>query len=568
MLSELYQKRGWSFIAFIIYVVVYLGDTYPLVLDFKTQFMGIPLYGDSTSYIWSIWHFKYAVSQGLNPFETQMLFSPMGSSILMHSSVPIAGILNLLIDNPILTMNVVLLLSFAFSGLGVFNLLRFFKVNLYLSLVGGFIFTFFPYKTAHLPEHFNLELTALIPFFIYYILKTFRFEPGKLLPDIVSKKYLLVLVLMSILSLLTDHYYSVYVFYFGLLYCFLNWIYPTFAKFSTKKNIVIILVLLIGGHFIMRGLVLLNFDDKGALWWSADVASLFVPNTSSWLYGDFESVKAFRDNYFRYPQSVEFVMFLGYGFCVLLVLFLLKLNQLKIEYSMRLIWIASLVFLLLCFPEFKVLGHRLFYNVFGIVYYVPFLNNVRTPPRYELMFMVLFLPVLMKQLSVMWYSIANKRIIIIATLFLVVEYFPKSFQLMDSEKIPPVYQTLANKEAGTLLPIPFGFRDGIKEIGKFNTDDFLFQTVHQKPIIGGYLSRLSDANFDQLKNNANIHQMYLLMKDSAELKPTLNSFNLPVKYIVVKPNYIKRFEPYIDSTAANKISSKKMIDGYLLYELN
>ena len=256
MLTELSKKRGLSVLAFMLYGLVYLFYTYPLGLNFDTQFMGIPLYGDSTSYIWSIWHFKYALSQGLNPFETQMLFSPMGSSVLMHSSVPIAGILNFLIDSPILTMNLVLLLSFAFSGLGVFNLLRYFKVNLYLSIIGGFIYAFFPYKTAHLPEHFNLELTALIPFFVFYILKTFRFEPGKLVPILVSKKYLLVLVFLSVLSLLTDHYYSVYVFYFGLLFCFLNLTYPRFSVLSAKKGMLLLLGVLIIGHFLIRGLIL------------------------------------------------------------------------------------------------------------------------------------------------------------------------------------------------------------------------------------------------------------------------------------------------------------------------
>lgn len=568
MFTEVLKKRGLSIIAFVLYGLLYLIYTYPLVLNFDTEFMGIPLYGDSTSYIWSIWHFKYAVSNGLNPFETQMLFSPEGSSILMHSSVPIAGMLNLLIDSPILTMNLVLLLSFAFSGLGVYNLLRFFKVNVFLSIAGGFIYAFFPYKTAHLPEHFNLELTALIPFFIFYILKAFRFEPGKLLPILVSKKYLFILFLLGILSLLTDHYYSVYVFYFGLLFCLLNWTYPYFNAWSTKKTWIISLLVFVLGHFLIRGLVLLNFDDKGAFWWSADIASLFVPHTSSWLYGQLDGVIAFRDHFFRYPQSVEFVMFLGYGFFVLLILFFLKLGQLRIDYNMRLMGIASIIFLLLCFPEFKILGHRLFYNITGLVYYVPFLNNVRTPPRYELMFMVLFLPVLMKQLSVMWFSISNKRIIIAAVLFLVVEYWPKHFMIMSSKTVPSVYTVLQSKPAATLLPIPFGFRDGIKETGKFNTDDFLYQTVHHKPIIGGYLSRLSEKNFDQYKDNESVREMYQLMKDSTPLKAVTNSFDLPVKYIVVKPNYIKQFETYIDSAASNKISSKKMIDGYLMYELN
>ena len=139
---------------------------------------------------------------------------------------------------------------------------------------------------------------------------------------------------------------------------------------------------------------------------------------------------------------------------------------------------------------------------------------------------------------------------------------------MDSQDTPMVYKSLATKTKGTLLPIPFGFRDGIKETGQFNTDDFLYQTVHQKPIVGGYLSRLSEANFDQYKGNETIQQMYQLMKDSSASEPMLNSFDLTVKYIVVKPNYIKQFEPYLVSAACNQISSKKKIDGYLLYELN
>ncbi len=562
------NKTGLMVLALMLYALVYMGFTYPLIRDFGSQFMGIPLYGDSTSYIWSIWHFKYAISNGLNPLETQMLFSPMGSSILMHSSVPIAGIINLMIGNPVLTMNIVLLLSFAFSGLGVFNLLRYFNINLFLSLLGGFIYAFFPYKTAHLPEHLNLELTALIPFFILYILKTFRFEPGKLLPIWVSKKYFVVLVFLSILSLLSDYYYSVYVFYFAVLFVLLNWVYPVFKGMSNKQLLIVFLVVFVLGHFLIRGLVLLNLNDKGALWWSADLAALFVPNTGSWLYGNLNSVVAFRDSFFRYPQSVEFVMFLGYGFVVLCVLFFLKIKQLKLDYPMRLLGIASVIFLLLCFPEFKIFGHRLFYNVFGLIYYIPFLNNVRTPPRYELMFMVLFLPVLMKQLSALWFSILNRSIILLASLFLVLEYYPKPTGLMDVRNVPMVYHVLKSRPKGALLPIPFGFRDGIREDGRFNTNNFLFQTVHQKPMIGGYLSRLSEANFNQFKGNKNIENMFKIMADSSIEKPIFNSFNLPVKYIVIEPKEVNAFESYIDTTAYNKITSKKKIDGFLLYELN
>ncbi len=552
---------------FLLYAFIFVLFTFPLVKNFGTQFFGIPFYGDSTSYIWSIWHFRYAVLNGSNPMATHMLFYPMGSSILMHSSVPIAGLLNVAINNAVFTMNLVLLLSFAFSGLGVFKLLRYFKVTMFLSVLGGFIYAYFPYKTAHLPEHFNLELTALIPFFILYILKAFRFEPGRFVPIIISKKYFFVLLSLSILSLLSDYYYSIYVFYFGLLFCTINKCYPYFKKFSAKKWMWFILILFVGGHFIMRGLNLLGADDKGALWWSADIASLFVPGTNSWVYSHFNLVQEYPQHFFRYPKSVEFVMFLGFGFFILITVFFVKLHTLKVDYQIRLMAIASLVFLLFCFPEFKVLGHRLFYNIFGLIYYIPFLNNVRTPPRYELMFMVLFLPVLMKHLSMFWNRAGYKRIMVAAGILLFIEYYPRSFEFQDSKEIPLVYQQLREKPEGAILPIPFGFRDGIRLEGDFNTNHFLYQTVHQKPIIGGYLSRLSEANFAQLDSNSTAQDLYQLMAHKKIQQAQLNSFHLPVKYIVIEPEKSYSFEQYIDTVAQQKIKRKTKVENYVLYEL-
>jgi hypothetical protein len=40
--------------------------------------------------------------------------------------------------------------------------------------------------------------------------------------------------------------------------------------------------------------------------------------------------------------------------------------------------------------------------------------------------------------------------------------------------------------------VPFGLRDGLSSLGDFNASSLLYQTVHQKEMIGGYLSRLDD----------------------------------------------------------------------------
>ena len=42
-----------------------------------------------------------------------------------------------------------------------------------------------------------------------------------------------------------------------------------------------------------------------------------------------------------------------------------------------------------------------------------------------------------------------------------------------------------------VLNLPFGFRDGEWSQGDFSAATQFFQTVHEKPLIGGYLSRIS-----------------------------------------------------------------------------
>ncbi len=46
-------------------------------------------------------------------------------------------------------------------------------------------------------------------------------------------------------------------------------------------------------------------------------------------------------------------------------------------------------------------------------------------------------------------------------------------------------------ESGRLLELPTGIRDGTSSLGNFNASSAYFQTSHRRPLIGGYLSRVS-----------------------------------------------------------------------------
>jgi hypothetical protein len=61
--------------------------------------------------------------------------------------------------------------------------------------------------------------------------------------------------------------------------------------------------------------------------------------------------------------------------------------------------------------------------------------------------------------------------------------------------VPEVYGLVATRanrdEVGRLLELPTGVRDGTSSLGDFSALSSYFQTSHRRPMVGGYLSRVS-----------------------------------------------------------------------------
>jgi hypothetical protein len=80
-------------------------------------------------------------------------------------------------------------------------------------------------------------------------------------------------------------------------------------------------------------------------------------------------------------------------------------------------------------------------------------------------------------------------------LALVVELMPWP-RTLHSAAVPRIYDLIATSAAhpddpGRLLELPTGLRDGTSSVGNFNPASPFFQTKHRRPVIGGYLSRVS-----------------------------------------------------------------------------
>ena len=60
--------------------------------------------------------------------------------------------------------------------------------------------------------------------------------------------------------------------------------------------------------------------------------------------------------------------------------------------------------------------------------------------------------------------------------------------------MPRIYSLVASAgdDETRLLELPTGIRDGTSSLGDFNAETAFFQTQHRRPLIGGYLSRVSE----------------------------------------------------------------------------
>jgi len=82
-------------------------------------------------------------------------------------------------------------------------------------------------------------------------------------------------------------------------------------------------------------------------------------------------------------------------------------------------------------------------------------------------------------------------------------------QPMSAADIPGIYRTIAlDRAAGAVLELPFGVRDGRRLWGTlFPPERMYYQTVHGKPLVGGYISGIPDRIFSMYQEQPILRQL-------------------------------------------------------------
>jgi hypothetical protein len=224
------------------------------------------------------------------------------------------------------------------------------------------------------------------------------------------------------------------------------------------------------------------------LWRSApagvDVSTLVLGNPAGWLWRGLPAAayRAFG------IDPIERTAWLGPA---LVALCAIAVRRRRSTREARLWLVVAAVFGVWALgPRLQAFGHDL--HVFlpaVLVRYVPIASNARMPGR---AIVVVYLAAAMLAAIGVDALLASgrRRLAVALATLLVLDFLPRGPASYRPD-YPDVYRTLAEQRGnGAVVELPIGLRDGFGETGRMDMRILYYQTLHGRPITGGFVARL------------------------------------------------------------------------------
>lgn len=464
------------------YFVFFCILSFPLILMFSTHLFADQ--GDGLQNVWNIWWINKAVTElHQSPWHTSYLHYPQGTSLLGQTLNPFNGFLGI----PLLkfltlieTHNVIVLFSFIMGGLTAFWLAYFITKSYWGSLIAGYIFTFSQYHFTHAEGHLQLVSLEWIPLFVlcwYWLI----INPS------ILRAIIAAIVLFGVL--LCDYYYFLYCVFTGILIVLWYAISTKDFRFFLKKTYLLtfsafLFVCLITSGFLLGSLIRLITQDPliGAhdpLEFSLDVLAPFIPG-GHWRFAEFT-----KFYWSRLPGNINessvyiglsVVLLIGYAWC--------KRKEIRLRYPSFFLWYGVGLFfgIMALGPALQVGGNIIFT---GIMPYTllqtlfPPLKLSGCPVRMMVMVMLSASVICAMGFEMLFQNQRTRWILAGIMLILFFEYLPQPIP-SSNISIPQYVHILKN------LP----GNEGVIDLAATSpTLSLYYQTVHNKPMAFGYISR-------------------------------------------------------------------------------
>ena len=468
-----------------------------------------------------------------NPFITDSIFYPFKTNLSLDDTWLI-NFFPLTILRPFFNIHqstlIIVLTNIFWANICMYLLLRKLKIRSYVSAFCSLIFAFSPFLSYRILGHYTYTTYYFFPLLFINIL--FFLESNS---TIKKSIYSLTYGILLALTYFANPYYFLMVvlamFFYCVYYLFLSF-KQIFYQFIIKNVFYLLLsllsffVILTPWFLTVLNLRLFNEEYKvagfgGAIELSSDLINFVTPSEYNPFYASIMNdirgksiffAKLANSFFFNNNRSVSpgLIIITAY---ILIFLFKNKIHK-KIWYKLKPHFLASLFFALLTLGPFLKIFNRWFITLdagihiflplpFLLLHYFPGLTTVRAPARFISAF-VFFATIVTAYLLSFVFSRLNRKFYftIFTLLFIVVVIDQAYFIPQRSDKYLPlkIYDYIKkDPDKSTVLEIPFTVRDGFKYIGSIHANTPTIGTlIHDKPIIGGYLSRVDSSIFSSV----------------------------------------------------------------------
>ncbi len=484
----------------LLYLLMYLALSYPLIKQFNTSFLGDSQ--DVYQNVWSLWWFAQVVDNTeLTLWHTIMLYAPHGESLYTHALSPLHGALAYPLQKLFpwnITYNILIIFNFIASGVAMFWLSFYYTKRYLPSLLSGYLFTFSAYHFLHSRGHMEMAamqwLTLFILVFVWLL-------------DNPSLKKALLAAFLLLLVLLNTPYHVLYAAMAGCLMLVMYVLNKRHDSGAIKKQIKFLFFFVISSLVIATHILIpfyratLRSELSGThnpLDFSAEIGTYLARPAGYLGVVTNELWPAFLES----PENSQIV---SPEAAVRLTLVALLLSawvlkkQWRLNHIVRLWGITGIIFLVLSLgPVLLVRGDPPLVGQKPLEISLPYGWISEVFPPLKLSGVPARMGIIPLMATALLAAIGFSRFrgkrgyAAIALLFavLVLESLPKRFTPLDAS-MPESVQTLTKLPSGILL-----------DRAHSRAEAMYYQTAHHQPLVDGYLSRVSQRNYDYSRNLA------------------------------------------------------------------
>ena len=430
---------------------------------------------------WILAWTPHALTTGRPVFDTN-IFHPRKNTLAysehMFGNLPFAGPIYLASRNPILAHNVVLLLTFVLSGLGMFLLTFEIVGRGYPAIAAGIVFAFSSFRFGEY-AHVQVLSAQWMPFCMLFIVRGLR-RPS-------LGRWLAALV-FGFAQGLCCSYYAIFFLTYLVLFAVVVWACDRSRRAARAAGLVLGLVIAVGAalypfyapYLELRNNMGFKRPIAENVRYSADVLSYLTPRGGSLLYA---SLRAYL------PDVGPSHLFVGLGALVLGAVGVCRVRR-HGDLGGALLALAvagGAAFLFSLGPYVKVAGKSLCPGPYWLLYsFAPGYDGLRAPSRFAMLGMLSLAPIVGVGFDAVWARLRSERarraMGFGLCAFLVLESVEAPIGLARfryPDDIPPVHRWLRSQPADTVileLPLDLHYADNLYAF---------YSTYHWQRLVNG-----------------------------------------------------------------------------------